>query len=137
MVETRGSATSSKEGRVYERSTEKRKTEAKREPTKGQVVKELARKGLALEGADTRSKCTTQNVKNPLSLNALHAISISKWAEATKRSKLIGGTVGSKDVDKEASAKKTTGCGVEHEKNSSDSIPEQTRVLTKKMLVIK
>ena len=62
----------------------------------GQVVKELAWKGLALEGADTRSKCTTQNVKNLLSLNALHAISISKRAGATKRSKLIGGTVGSK-----------------------------------------
>ncbi|XP_047947485.1 uncharacterized protein LOC125193683 isoform X2 [Salvia hispanica] len=73
------------------------------------------------------SKCTTQKVKKPLSLNLLHAISISKQTEATKRSKLTGGTVGSKDVDKESSAKKTTGCGVEHEKNSSDRIPESDK----------
>ena len=31
------------------------------------------------------------------------------------------------DVDKESSAKKTTGCGVEHEKNSSDRIPESDK----------
>ncbi|XP_047944525.1 uncharacterized protein LOC125199705 [Salvia hispanica] len=166
MVETRGSATSSKEGKVYERSTACRKTEAKTEPAKavkhrkpplksnvegrnvikphsstadgdasadilnkdkGQAVNELSGKGIVLEGSDTMSKCTTQKVKKPLSLNVLHAISIRKQTEATKRSKLIGGTVGSKDVDKESSAKKTTGCGVEHEKNSSDSIPESDK----------
>ena len=62
----------------------------------GQAVNELSGNGIALEGSDTMSKCTTQKVKKPLSLNLLHAISISKQTEATKRSKLTGGTVGSK-----------------------------------------
>ncbi|KAG6386901.1 hypothetical protein SASPL_152078 [Salvia splendens] len=37
----------------------------------------------------------------------------------------------SKYVDKEASAKKTKGSGVEHEKNSSDSIPESNKIANK------
>lgn len=56
----------------------------------GKAVKEFSGEGLELEDADTRSKCTIKNVKKPLSLNVLHAISISKQAEATKRSKQSG-----------------------------------------------